>query len=108
MVDPHEELPVTEHIEELRQRIFRSVIAIVIGFFVAWPFKEKILPSGIIVPTYRKDIPHFKAEVVMSGRDDVMVGDWVLCPKSAPLKHEEGGVEYYLLNEEDIWYVWNE
>jgi sec-independent protein translocase protein TatC len=43
VVDPHEELPVTEHIEELRQRIFRSVIAVVIGFLVAWPFKKDIL-----------------------------------------------------------------
>jgi len=43
VVDPHEELPVTEHIEELIQRIFRSVIAVVIGFLVAWPFKKDIL-----------------------------------------------------------------
>jgi sec-independent protein translocase protein TatC len=42
-VIPEEELPVTEHIEELRQRIFKSVIALVVGFFIAWPFKEKIL-----------------------------------------------------------------
>ncbi|RUM45607.1 MAG: twin-arginine translocase subunit TatC [Desulfurobacterium sp.] len=42
-LDPHEELPVTEHIEELRQRIFRSVVAIAVGFLVAWPFKKEIL-----------------------------------------------------------------
>ncbi len=40
---PEEELPVTEHIEELRHRIFKSVIAIVIGFLVAWPFKKRLL-----------------------------------------------------------------
>ncbi len=40
---PEEELPVTEHIEELRQRLFRSFIAVVIGFVIAWPFKKKIL-----------------------------------------------------------------
>lgn len=40
---PEEELPVTEHIEELRQRLFKSFIAIGIGFLIAWPFKKKIL-----------------------------------------------------------------
>ncbi len=40
---PEEELPVTEHIEELRQRLFKSLIAIGIGFLIAWPFKKKIL-----------------------------------------------------------------
>ncbi len=42
-VTPEEELPVTEHIEELRQRIFKSVIALVVGFLIAWPFKKDIL-----------------------------------------------------------------
>lgn len=42
-VIPEEELPVTEHIEELRQRIFKSVIALVVGFLIAWPFKKDIL-----------------------------------------------------------------
>ncbi|MEO2069054.1 MAG: twin-arginine translocase subunit TatC [Desulfurobacteriaceae bacterium] len=42
-VSPEEELPVSEHIEELRQRIFKSIAAIVIGFLVAWPFKKDIL-----------------------------------------------------------------
>ena len=40
---PEEELPVTEHIEELRQRLFKSFIAIIVGFLIAWPFKKKIL-----------------------------------------------------------------
>ncbi|ADY73577.1 Sec-independent protein translocase, TatC subunit [Desulfurobacterium thermolithotrophum DSM 11699] len=43
IVNPEEELPVTEHIEELRQRIFKSVIALIVGFLVAWPFKKDIL-----------------------------------------------------------------
>ncbi|RUM43269.1 MAG: twin-arginine translocase subunit TatC [Desulfurobacterium sp.] len=42
-VIPEEELPVTEHIEELRQRIFKSVIALGVGFLIAWPFKKDIL-----------------------------------------------------------------
>ena len=42
-VIPEEELPVTEHIEELRQRIFKSIIALVVGFLIAWPFKKSIL-----------------------------------------------------------------
>ena len=42
-VIPEEELPVTEHIEELRHRIFKSVIALVAGFLIAWPFKKNIL-----------------------------------------------------------------
>ncbi len=40
---PDEELPVTEHIEELRQRLFKSLIAVVVGFLIAWPFKKRIL-----------------------------------------------------------------
>ncbi len=40
---PEEELPVTEHIEELRQRLFKSFIAVIVGFLIAWPFKKKIL-----------------------------------------------------------------
>ena len=40
---PEEELPVTEHIEELRQRLIKSAIAIVVGFLIAWPFKKQIL-----------------------------------------------------------------
>jgi sec-independent protein translocase protein TatC len=40
---PEEELPVTEHIEELRQRLIKSAIAVIVGFLIAWPFKKKIL-----------------------------------------------------------------
>jgi sec-independent protein translocase protein TatC len=40
---PDEELPVSEHIEELRQRLFKSLIAVIVGFLVAWPFKKRIL-----------------------------------------------------------------
>jgi sec-independent protein translocase protein TatC len=40
---PDQELPVTEHIEELRQRLFRSVIAVFVGFLIAWPFKKQLL-----------------------------------------------------------------
>lgn len=40
---PEEELPVTEHIEELRQRIFKSIIALIVGFLIAWPFKKEFL-----------------------------------------------------------------
>ena len=42
-VTTEEELPVTEHIEELRQRIFKSIIALVVGFLIAWPFRKDIL-----------------------------------------------------------------
>jgi sec-independent protein translocase protein TatC len=42
-VTPDEELPVSEHIEELRQRVFRSIVAVGVGFLVAWPFKKEIL-----------------------------------------------------------------
>lgn len=85
-----------------------EITELALGMVMVKPLKEKILPSGIIVPTYRQDIPHFKSEVVMSNNDDVGVGDWVLCPKVAPLRHVEDGVEFYLLNEEDIWYIWTE
>ena len=38
-----EEAPVTEHIEELRQRIFKSIFAIVVGFLISWPFSKRII-----------------------------------------------------------------
>ncbi len=38
-----EEAPVTEHIEELRHRIFKSIIAIVVGFLISWPFSKRII-----------------------------------------------------------------
>jgi sec-independent protein translocase protein TatC len=38
-----EELPITEHIEELRERLIKSAVAVVVGFLIAWPFKKKIL-----------------------------------------------------------------
>ncbi len=72
------------------------------------PLKENILPSGIIMPMFRKDIPHFKAEVVMSNHTTIKNGDWVLCPKVAPLRYTEDGTEYYLLTEEDIYFTWDE
>jgi len=40
---PEEELPITEHVEELRERLIKSAIAVVVGFFIAWPFKKEIL-----------------------------------------------------------------
>ncbi|SMP13932.1 sec-independent protein translocase protein TatC [Desulfurobacterium pacificum] len=43
VLTPQDELPVTEHIEELRYRLFRAVAAIIIGFLIAWPFKKKLL-----------------------------------------------------------------
>ena len=78
------------------------------GMIMVKPKKEKVLPSGIIVPTYRKDIPHFKAEVVKSNNPSVDVGEWVLCPKNSPLSYKEDGVELFLLTQEDIWFVWDE
>ncbi len=38
-----EEAPVTEHIEELRQRIFKSIIAVAVGFLISWPFSKRII-----------------------------------------------------------------
>lgn len=78
------------------------------GVVMVKPHIEKVLPSGIIVPTFRKDIPHFKAEVVKSNHPIVEEGQWVLCPKSSPLRHVEDGVEYFILNDEDIWFVWDQ
>lgn len=78
------------------------------GMIMVKPNIEKILPSGIIVPSYRKDIQHFKAEVVMSNNSSVDVGEWVLCPKNSPLRYKVDGVEHFILNEDDIWFVWEE
>ncbi len=38
-----QELPITEHIEELRERLIKSALAVLIGFLIAWPFKKKLL-----------------------------------------------------------------
>ncbi len=38
-----EELPITEHVEELRERLIKSAVAVVVGFLIAWPFKKEIL-----------------------------------------------------------------
>ncbi len=38
-----EEAPVTYHIEELRLRLFRSIIAVFVGFLVCWPFRKNFL-----------------------------------------------------------------
>lgn len=35
-------LPLTEHLAELRRRLIRSLLAITLGFGVAWTFKEQI------------------------------------------------------------------
>jgi co-chaperonin GroES (HSP10) len=72
------------------------------------PHKESVLPSGIIVPVFRQDLQHFKAEVTMSNHPEINTGDWVLCPKVAPLRHTEEDVEYYILGEEEIYFVWKE
>ncbi len=40
---PEQELPITEHIEELRERLIKSALAVLIGFLIAWPFKKKLL-----------------------------------------------------------------
>ena len=78
------------------------------GMVMVKPTKENILPSGIIVPVFRKDVPHFKAEVIMSNNSSVDVGEWVLCPKNSPLRHVEDGEELYILNTEDIWFIWSD
>jgi co-chaperonin GroES (HSP10) len=78
------------------------------GMIMVEPNLEKILPSGIIVPTFRKDIPHFKSKVVKSNNPEVEEGEWVLCPKHSPLKYVEEDVEYFLLTSEDIWFIWEE
>ncbi|OMH40670.1 twin-arginine translocase subunit TatC [Desulfurobacterium indicum] len=38
-----EEAPVTYHLEELRTRLFKSIVSIFIGFFICWPFRKDIL-----------------------------------------------------------------
>ncbi|WP_297446043.1 twin-arginine translocase subunit TatC [Desulfurobacterium sp.] len=38
-----EEAPVTYHLEELRSRLFKSVISIFVGFLICWPFRKDIL-----------------------------------------------------------------
>lgn len=46
------ETPVTEHIEELRIRLFKSIVAVVVGFLISWPFRKAIL---LVI---EKPLPH--------------------------------------------------
>ena len=41
-MDEEEKIPFTDHLEELRERIIKSFIAVVIGFAVCYGFKEKL------------------------------------------------------------------
>jgi co-chaperonin GroES (HSP10) len=85
-----------------------TVVELADGVVMVKPHKERVTKSGIIVPVHRKDVQHFKAEVIMSSHDDVQEGEWVLCPKVSPLRHIQDGEEYYILSPEDIWFVWDE
>ncbi len=42
MINEEEKLPFTAHLEELRDRLIRCVIAIAVGFAIAYIFKEKL------------------------------------------------------------------
>lgn len=42
MSEDEEKLPLTEHLEELRNRLIRCVIAVLAGFVIAYIFKEKL------------------------------------------------------------------
>lgn len=41
-MDEEEKIPFTDHLEELRERIIKSFIAVAIGFVVCYGFKEKL------------------------------------------------------------------
>ncbi len=41
-MDDEEKIPFTDHLEELRERIVKSFIAVAIGFVVCYGFKEKL------------------------------------------------------------------
>ncbi len=41
-MDEEEKIPFTDHLEELRERIVKSFIAVAIGFVVCYGFKEKL------------------------------------------------------------------
>ena len=42
MSEGEEKLPLTEHLEELRKRLIRCVIAVFLGFVIAYIFKEQL------------------------------------------------------------------
>jgi sec-independent protein translocase protein TatC len=42
MIDEEEKIPFTAHLDELRQRLVKSFIAIIVGFVVCFGFKEKL------------------------------------------------------------------
>jgi len=41
-MDEEEKIPFTDHLEELRERIIKSFIAVVLGFVICYGFKEKL------------------------------------------------------------------
>jgi sec-independent protein translocase protein TatC len=54
-----EKLPFTAHLEELRQRLIKSLIAVVVGFIVSFSFSEKIFQ--VLILPLKKDL-HLKTE----------------------------------------------
>jgi sec-independent protein translocase protein TatC len=54
-----EKLPFTAHLEELRQRLIKSLIAVVVGFIVSFSFSEKIFK--VLVIPLKSDL-HLKTE----------------------------------------------
>ncbi len=53
-----------EHLEELRRRLIRSAISLVVGFFVAYGFHEKIygFMQAPIVQALQEEPPRYAAD----------------------------------------------
>ena len=50
------------HLEELRKRVFRSVVVLVMCFLVAWSFKEHI--TGVVMWPWREAVGKINADLV--------------------------------------------
>lgn len=64
-------MSLTDHLRELRNRLFISLAAIVVGFVIAWFFKDWL--NGLLLDPYLKvvkqlrETQHLKAEPVVTG-----------------------------------------
>lgn len=83
-VDPHEyvgeEMTLVEHLEELRARLFKSALAVAVGFIVGFVFRDRVL--ALIQEPYCSLSPQLRngADVLSGGADCTLVALRVLDP----------------------------
>lgn len=70
---PEDDLPrmsLLEHLDELRKRILHSLVAVTVGFFVCWPFADRIY--GFLERPIKELLPEGK-KLVFTGVTDAFI-----------------------------------